>query len=66
MTTFNEIYEEHLEPGLTIRLTNPEIVEALRKYAMDNRDQNGVPLSKDEAVAEILYFFLVSNAGEFL
>jgi len=56
--TFHEIYEKHLEPGLNIRLTNPELVEALRKYAMDNRDQNGVPLSKDEAVAEILYFFL--------
>jgi len=61
--TFHEIYEKHLEPGLNIRLTNPELVEALRKYAMDNRDQNGVPLSKEEAVAEILYFFLIANDG---
>ena len=59
--TFHEIYKKHLEPGLNIRLDNPEIVEALRKYAMDNRDQNGVPLSKDEAVTEILYFFLIAK-----
>jgi len=59
--TFHEIYEKHLEPGLNIRLTNPEIVEALWKYAMDNRDQNGVTLTKDQAVAEILYFFLIAN-----
>jgi len=58
--TFHEIYEKHLEPGLNIRLTNPELVQALEKYAMDNRD-NGVPLSKDQAAAEILWFVLIGN-----
>jgi len=61
MSTFHEIYEKRLDTGLNIRLTSPELCEALRKYAMDNRDGNGVSLSKDEAVAEILWFFLIGN-----
>ena len=62
MPTFNEIYQKHLEPGLNIRLTNPELVQALEKYAFDNR-KNGVPLTKDQAIEEILYFFLIANDG---
>lgn len=61
MPTFNEIYKQHLDVGLNIRLTNPQIITALRKYAFDNRDQNGVVLDKSAAVEEILYFFLLGD-----
>ena len=67
MPTFHEIAKRHpsdygLDAGLNIRLTDPAIIEALRKYASDNRDQNGCVLTKDEAVTEILFFFLIGSS----
>ena len=61
MPTFNDIASKW-QSGIDIKLTDPEIIEALRKYAQDNNDQNGKALTKDEAVTEILYFFLIGSS----
>jgi len=61
MTTIHEAYLKS-QGGITINLTHPEVIEALRKYSFDTKnDVSGKSLTKDEAVQEILYAFLVAK-----
>jgi len=61
MTTIREAYLK-AQGGITISLTNPEVIEALNQYTVDTENQvSGKALTKDEAVEEILYAFLVAD-----
>ena len=57
MPTFHDIASKW-QSGIDIKLTDPEIIEALRQYILDFSAGRDTILTKDEAVSEILYWFL--------